>query len=373
MRLVLVVVMAVLANGCGFFVNVKNLEGMENGPWQIDPDFAKNQKISAAPMRPEEIYESYGSIQIVAFGDAYSNGTVGLKSSDQAIFGSAVLLPPYAGRTYLITAGHIDGNLFRIKKVYAYFSHTTQAPPEVELIIVDKVLDWALLRIKNPSFIPPKPAPPIGSSEFLKPGMIVVAIGSPFEYQNFVRSGCANNLDLGRNYDYKQPRLIAHQCPINPGDSGSALYDGCGNLVGINVMGKPGPNWISLAVPIEDVIRKLRTITTTGYVQHAYLGCKMWQSWDLSDHDLSMVELKRPERRGIVITRIEKDSPAEKAGLKPGDVVLEYNGQIPKNYRDISRYIICECSPGGTVTFKVDRYGQIVEATAVLTANPIKD
>ena len=358
-------------SSCGFFVNVKNALPVENEVFVPDQFFLKEYAPSRISLSPAEIFKRCGSIQITACGTAYSNHTLSQKSADQAEFGSAVLLPPYNGRYYLLTAGHLDDSLFEIKYLYALFIESDEPPQEVELVVVDKILDWAILRFKDPAFIPRILPPTIRYSDELEHGERVYSIGSPLGYSHFINEGIISNPDeLGLNYFFKQPKLIAHQCPINPGHSGGGLYDACGNLIGVNILGTNSPNIIPLAIPIEDIVKTLRRIKKCGYVPHAFLGCKVWLDKALSDQDLKIIETKRPEHRGVMITRIEEKSPAEKAGLKAGDVILSYDGRIPKHHSDLSRYVLCECEPEQKIKFRIDRYGEILEIEAKLIEVP---
>ncbi|MEK9186322.1 MAG: trypsin-like peptidase domain-containing protein, partial [Patescibacteria group bacterium] len=265
--------------GCGLWSKAENLPEANTSPWKFDLDFKENAAPSEKEIGAEEIFSKYGSVQLVPSGESI-HGLLGVKRSGDVMHLSAVYLGENTkGEKFLLSAGHLDNKFFQIQNVFAYFSHTTDPPVEAELLIIDRVLDWALLKIKDKNFKVPKRAPPIGNSDNLVLGQKVFAIGSPLGYSHCIREGIVVNLSTAQNYFFTQPKLIMHQCPINPGDSGGGLYNAKGELIGLNVMGREAPNWVLFAVPIEDILKVLKRTEKAGYVEHPFLGCKAWNTW----------------------------------------------------------------------------------------------
>ncbi|MBI4696733.1 MAG: DegQ family serine endoprotease [Gammaproteobacteria bacterium] len=192
---------------------------------------------------------------------------------------------------------------------------------QAELVGTDPDTDVAVVRIKAGNLT----ALPMGDSDRLRVGDYVVAIGNPFGLGQTVTSGIVSALARSGLGITGYEDLIQTDASINPGNSGGALVNLRGEVVGINtaIFSKSGGNiGIGFAIPIDMAHRIMEQLVEFGEVRRGFVGAQMQ---DL-DPDLAAA-FGLPDRHGAVLVNILPDSPAAKAGLKPGDVVTAVNGK----------------------------------------------
>lgn len=193
---------------------------------------------------------------------------------------------------------------------------------ELDAVLVgsDASSDIAVLKIKGTGY----PALKTGSSNTLKVGEPVLAIGSPFGFDYSASAGIVSAKSRNFSREAVVP-FIQTDVALNQGNSGGPLFNQKGEVVGVNsriFSGTGGHMGLSFSIPIDMAMDIYRQIRTTGKVSRAYFGV------GLQDIDRNLAEaygLSRPQ--GALVTRIAPDSPAQRAGLKTGDVVLNFNGQ----------------------------------------------
>ncbi len=225
---------------------------------------------------------------------------------------------------------------------------------EAKVIGTDPQTDVAVVKVNKNNL----PFIKIGDSDNLQVGEIVLAIGSPFSKQldNTVTMGIVSakgrrNLDIGgsRNSNalYYQD-FIQTDAAINPGNSGGALVNLRGELVGINtaILGQANVG-IGFAIPINLVKWVKEEIMTSGSVTRGYLGVEIGPVDRKTAKALGMNEPK-----GAFVHRVKKDTPAEKAGIQEGDVILEFDGK-PINDQNELTQTVAQYKPGTTVKVKV--------------------
>ncbi len=356
--LVFLVFFASTTIGCGLLVNLLKASQnnfAENLEMPTNPEFCA--LIDNWPVKdktPEEIFKSNTIVHL----DMVVN------LSRQAWTASGCVID-YAGKPYVLTAGHVNTTEVKFKAIYASFSNGNDHPEEVEIVLCDRVLDFALLRFKNPNFVFRGTYADLGTSVDLAIGQTVFALGSPLGLKFSMTHGIVEKLDFGMDYEgISQPQVILHSATINPGNSGGPLMNKKGQVIGINVMGINGgissfrPSAVTTipgAIPIDDVKSVLRRITTGGMVQHSYVGAKVLDTHELNPLDYEQREVPKPDKDGLIVFIIAKNSPAEKAGLKPGDIILECDGKKYKDASEIAKHIILESKPGSEIEFKVLR------------------
>lgn len=210
----------------------------------------------------------------------------------------------------------------------------------------DKRLDVAVLQLESP----PKDLPivSLGQSQALRVGEYVVAIGNPFGLGDTVTMGIvsAKGRTIGAGpYD----DFIQTDASINPGNSGGPLFDLHGQVVGINTAINPNGKGIGFAIPIDEVKQELPQLISTGHVERGRLGVVIQGM----DEDLAKaVGLDRA--KGALVEQVEPGSPAEKAGIKSGDVILSVDGQAVPHSEDLPR-MIAPHKPGTNVTLGIWR------------------
>jgi len=188
-----------------------------------------------------------------------------------------------------------------------------------KVVGMDKTSDLALLKIDAKNL----PTARIGSTKDLKVGEWVLAIGSPFGFDHSVTAGIVSAKGRSLPNENYVP-FIQTDVAINPGNSGGPLYNLDGEVVGINsqIYSRTGGFMgLSFAIPIELAMNVVEQLRTSGHVKRGWLGVMIQ---DVTRELADSFGMKHPY--GALIARVMPDSPSEKAGLQPGDVILEYNG-----------------------------------------------
>jgi serine protease DegQ len=234
---------------------------------------------------------------------------------------------------------------------------------DARLVGADPESDLAVLKIEAGDL----PVITFGRSDSLKVGDIVLAIGNPFDVGQTVTMGIVSALgrtNLGIN---TFENFIQTDAAINQGNSGGALVDSNGNLVGINtaIFSRTGGSiGIGFAIPSTLVVQVMDQLIRTGKVVRGYFGV---EPEDLTP-DLAEV-LKLPRSEGVVLKGVQRTSPAGKAGMEPGDVMLTINGQQVTNSRAMLNQI-SQLPPGTAARVKVVREGREIELEVKVGERP---
>ena len=213
----------------------------------------------------------------------------------------------------------------------------------------DKRTDVAVVKIEATGL----PAVKIGDVSRLKVGEWVMAIGSPFGLDNSVTAGIvsAKQRDTG---DYLP--FIQTDVAINPGNSGGPLINMRGEVVGINsqIYSRSGGFMgISFAIPIDEAVRVSEQLRATGKVQRGRLGVQIDQ---VSKEVAESLGLSKAQ--GALVRGVEQGSPAEKAGLEPGDIILKFEGKTIDKSSDLPR-MVGNTKPGTRSAIQVWRRGSM--------------
>lgn len=258
--------------------------------------------------------------------------------------GSGVIVD--AGRGLVLTNHHVIANALQITVTL-----TDGRQLDATLAGADPETDIAVLKVPAEKLVAVKTA----DSDELRVGDFVVAIGNPFGLGQTVTSGIVSALSrsgLGIE-DYED--FIQTDASINPGNSGGALVNLRGELIGINtaIFSRTGGNiGIGFAIPINLAMQIAEQLLKTGKVQRGFFGISIQ---DLSPALADAFGLKNS--RGAVITNVANDSPAAKAGLQPGDIVIKINDKTVKNAGDV-RNRLGLLSVGEEAAFDILRGGK---------------
>jgi serine protease DegQ len=220
-----------------------------------------------------------------------------------------------------------------------------------KVVGTDPETDLAVVRINAPGLT----AVTFGQSEQARVGDVVLAIGDPFSVGQTVTMGIISA--VGREIGSANPfgSFIQTDAAINPGNSGGALVDTSGNLIGINTLifsRSGGYQGIGFAIPVSLAKRVLEQIIETGTVTRGWFGV------DVADITPELAEsLGLKGTRGAIVGAIERGSPAEKSGMKLGDVIVAVNGRSVAN-TSAALAAIAEIVPGQSVPVRVVRRNQ---------------
>jgi len=238
--------------------------------------------------------------------------------------------------------------------------HVVEAADEIEIALADgrtmsaRVVggdpetDLALLKVNAKNL----PAITFGHSDQLNVGDFVLAIGNPFGVGQTVTMGIVSA--LGRNHlgINTFENFIQTDAPINPGNSGGALVDTDGNLIGINsaIFSKSGGSMgIGFAIPVSLAKQVMEQIVRQGSVTRGWIGV---EAQDITPELAESFKLK--EARGALISGVLRGGPADKAGIKPGDILLEINGRRVMDSSGMLN-LISALKPDNSATLKLLR------------------
>ncbi|MDR3639392.1 MAG: trypsin-like peptidase domain-containing protein [Isosphaeraceae bacterium] len=252
-------------------------------------------------------------------------------------------------RGYILTNHHV------VDKVQGIEVHLVDGTSYTARVLqYDPQMDLAVVKVDAGRRLP---AIVIGMSADLMIGESVITIGNAFGYENTVSTGIVSalkrNVTLADDQVYRN--LIQTDACINPGNSGGPLINIDGELIGINVAVRAGAQGIGFALPIDDVKRSAAEMMSTR---------RLAATW----HGLVATESREGEERAVVLHEVPTGSPAEAAGLKPGDQLVRVGDWSVTNTIDIERGLL-EAVPGKPTHIKIRRAGQ--EKALALDVKPV--
>jgi serine protease Do len=246
---------------------------------------------------------------------------------------------------YILTNTHVVGNA---DEVTVRLTDRREFPAKV--VGADERTDVAVIKINAANL----PTVKLGDPAKVKPGQWVLAIGSPFGFENSATAGIISATARSLPSDNYVP-FIQTDVAVNPGNSGGPLFNLAGEVIGINsqIFSRTGGYMgVSFAIPI-DVARNVEDqLVKTGKVVRGRIGVTIQ---DVNAQLAESFGLDRP--RGALVSSVEKDGPAAKAGLQPGDVILGVNSKPIERYGELSGSIAA-MKPGADATLDVWRAGK---------------
>jgi serine protease Do len=248
---------------------------------------------------------------------------------------------------YIITNDHV---VAEVDKIEVHFMEGEVL--EAEVVGRDPKTDVALIRVQTDEDIP---FLRLGDSDTMRPGDWVVAIGNPFGLAHSVTVGIVSAKHRPLNTDPESRRFddfIQTDAAINPGNSGGPLINLKGEVVGIATAINPRANTIGFAVPINIAKQILPQLRTTGRVSRGWLGVYI-QAIDEDTAEL----LNLTDRKGALVSKVEPGAPADLAGIKRGDVIVEFGGEAVDEMDQLPR-IVAATPVGEKVELKALRKGK---------------
>ncbi|WP_447978859.1 DegQ family serine endoprotease [Candidatus Nitrospira bockiana] len=269
--------------------------------------------------------------------------------------GSGVIITPDG---YIITNNHVVEGA---KEVHVTLPDKREFTGKV--VGTDPKTDLAVVKIEGRDL----PFVPWGDSSKLQVGEYVLAVGNPFGLNSTVTLGIVSALGRGRMGITQYEDFIQTDAAINPGNSGGALVNTKGELIGINTAifsQTGGYQGVGFAVPTSMAKPVFESLVKTGRVVRGYLGVAIQ---DINQDLAQSFGLK--ETKGALVSDVTADSPAEKGGLKQGDVIIEYQGTPIEEPATLQR-AVTRTPVGTTATLKVLRDGRAKEITVTVAEQP---
>ena len=273
----------------------------------------------------------------------------------ESSLGSGVIMSPEG---YILTNNHVTTGADQIVVALRDGRETL-----ARVVGSDPETDLAVLKIDLKSL----PSITLGRSDGLRVGDVALAIGNPFGVGQTVTMGIIsatgrNQLGLNTYEDF-----IQTDAAINPGNSGGALVDALGNLIGINtaIFSKSGGSQgIGFAIPSKLALEVMNAIIEHGRVIRGWLGIEVQP---LTPELAESFGLEG--RPGIIVAAIYRNSPAERANLQPGDIILSIDGQPASDGRK-SMNLVAQAKPGEEVSIAIVRNGQALELRTEIGLRP---
>ena len=329
----------------------------KSGPAVVNVDVVQNPKASASGGGEDDAQGGGGGDEDDPLSDFFrrfglpngpngpnGRGGRGFQPQPQRGSGSGFIVSPDG---YILTNAHVvmDADQVTVKM-------NDRREYQAKVVGIDQRTDVAVIKIDAKNL----PVVRIGDATKLKPGEWVLAIGSPFGFENSATAGIvsATSRSLpneGNNY----VPFIQTDVAVNPGNSGGPLFNLAGEVIGINsqIFSRTGGYMgLSFAIPIDVAMDVRDQLVKTGHVIRGRIGVTI-QSIDgqLADS----FGLDRP--RGALVTTVIKDGPGAKAGVKPGDIILTVNDHVVETSSELPA-VVARIKPGNDATLTVWRDGK---------------
>src|SRR5947199_1098909 len=268
--------------------------------------------------------------------------------------GSGVLVDP---RGYVLTNNHVIENAQDITVRRSDGRKFT-----AKLVGRDPKTDLAVLKVEAPA---PLPAAELGDSDHLRVGQWAIAIGNPFGLDRTVTVGIISATARNRVGVATYENFIQTDASINPGNSGGPLLNLDGKVIGINTAIVAAGQGIGFSIPINQAKEVMRQLIASGRVVRGWLGIAIQ---DVTDELAGTFGVKE----GVLVAEVMKGGPAEAAGVRQGDVIVELNGAPIKEVPELQRRVAA-VAPGQPVRLKVIRERKPVALSVTVTEMPAEE
>lgn len=259
----------------------------------------------------------------------------------------------------IVTNTHVVRNARRVQVLLASGRRI-----DAQVRATDPVSDLALVEVRER----------LPAAQFAKKpaevGEFAVALGNPFGFERSVSAGIVSGVHRVLPAGRGSPPLVdllQTDAAISPGNSGGALVNASGEVIGVNVAYIPpqaGAVEVGFAIPADTVRRVVRDLVEDGEAEHAFLGVQPTELWpELVDR------LRIDVEAGVIVVSVTPGSPADEAGIRRGDIITSVDGN---ETRTVAGFLttLADRSPGERVSLSVVRDGREGEATAVLSDRP---
>lgn len=285
------------------------------------------------------------------FGDEFERQFHGPRSEREQSLGSGVII---SRDGYILTNNHVVADATEVKVALA-----DKREMKARIVGTDPKTDIAFLKVDAKDL----PALPLGDSSKVQVGDIVLAIGNPFGLGDTVTMGIVSATGRGNLGIEDYEDFIQTDAAINPGNSGGALINTNGELIGINtaiISGSGGNQGIGFAIPSNMALQVVQEIEKHGRVVRGWLGVGIQEVTPAIAKAFGLTDTT-----GVLIREVSPDSPASRAGLQQGDVILELNGAQVTDPHTLSLQV-AQLAPGSTAHLKIFRQGSVKDVSVAL-------
>ena len=295
----------------------------------------------------DAVEKAYDAVVVI---ESYNNDT--LKST-----GTGFVYKKTGGKGYIMTNNHVVDDANNVKIIYSNGTTTT-----ADILGKETYSDIAVLTVKDDTVLS---VVSLGDSTKMRLGDTVFTIGSPLgsEYSGTVTRGILSNKDRlvavslrsGSTSDWIM-KVLQTDAAINPGNSGGPLLNINGEVIGINSLKlvEDEIEGMGFAIPIEDAIYYAEILEKGEKISRPYIGIGMLDISNPYSLRYYGINIDSSVTSGVVITEVEKNSPAYKAGLQKGDVIYQINDEDVNSIAEF-RYVLYKSRPGDTITLKYYR------------------
>ncbi|MFN2744202.1 MULTISPECIES: S1C family serine protease [Bacillus] len=283
--------------------------------------------------------------------------------------GSGVIFKKDGDKAYIITNNHVVEGATKVT-ISLYNGKTTDA----KIIGSDALTDLAVLQISSKNV---EKVASFGDSSKLRAGEKVIAIGNPLGLQfsrtvtEGIISGVNRTIEVSTSEGNWDMNVLQTDAAINPGNSGGPLINSSGQVIGINSLkiSQTGVESLGFAIPSNDVQPIVDELLQKGKVERPFLGVQMIDMQQVPEqYQTNTLGLFGDQlNTGVYIDKVSPNSPADKAGMKAGDVVIKMNGTKVETTSDLRKILYTETKAGETATFEVLRKGKEKTLKAKLT------
>lgn len=284
--------------------------------------------------------------------------------------GSGIIYKKEDGKAYIVTNNHVvDGA--EVVEIDINNEQRLQA----KVLGTDELTDLAVLEVDGSTI---EDVADLGSSDQLLVGDTVLAIGNPLgmDFSGSVTKGIISGLDrsikvdtTGDNQADWIAQVIQTDAAINPGNSGGALVNAQGEVIGINSMkvARQEVEGIGFAIPIDAAIPIIEQLEKNGEIARPFIGVSTVEMNQVPREFQNNVIVPEDVNNGMVVANVQKDSPADQAGLQQFDVITKINGQEITSALDLRSYLYAETGIGDTIKIEIYRDGKPQQIDLTLT------
>jgi len=322
---------------------------------KISPSVVKVYITGKAPKQSMEIPGMDDPMLRRFFGDQFRRGGRQQDMPRQHGLGSGVII---SENGYILTNNHVVDEADRVQ-----VQLDDGRKFDAKVVGTDPKSDIAVVKVQATGL----PYASLADSDKIEVGDVVLAVGNPFGVGQTVTMGMVSALGRTMQGPGFYEDFIQTDAAINPGNSGGALVDAQGRLVGINtaiISRTGGNNGIGFAVPVNLAKSVMDQLIEHGHVVRGFMGVNIQ---DITPDLAKQFDLK--ESKGALVSEVTPKSPAEKAGIQSGDVILEFNGKPVSDSRHL-KLQAGATAPGTKVPVKVSREGKTKDLTVTLKELP---